>query len=122
MNNRTLGMLLGGLGVGAGAAFAATRMWRNDTSQGRVGPSVIEDRSGGMYGQTQGNVPEPIGKEKHQVLRKPTSLESQLERMRRDPNYRPGDYAPGAAGIHQAEERLKDAKALYGDLQTEGDS
>ena len=97
MKSRTVGCWIGL--VGAGAVVWRT-VWRAE-----------------VLGQ-QGDQPAEQVQAKHEVLRTPQSLRAMVARMEADPTYRPSDFAEGDEGLRQARERLRDAEALYGDLQT----
>lgn len=57
----------------------------------------------------------------HQVLERPAVLRALIERMRRNPAYRPAGFSPGEAGIREAEQQLRDAEAALQGVGSEGD-
>lgn len=93
------------VGLTGAGALLWRRVWRADVTG--------ESGEGSPARQVQA---------KHEVLSEPQSLRATLARMEADPSYRPSDFAEGEEGLRQARERLRDAEALYGDLQTEGDA
>ena len=55
-------------------------------------------------------------------LNEGSALKSILARMRRVPSYRPRGFAPGAAGLHQAEQQVANAREVLQEIRSEGDA